>query len=270
AVTPEKRRQEERRSRWPWEPFPLDFEKLMRVRPGSSSEHLGLFARHDVIPVGIDAVILARAAVGVHRLVLGVHANALPLLGHPVIRGPPQGELLLLLLRQRLPLVVVRDPQVAADVEGLARLEALALFDLLDRDLDQIVARVFLLAHVHARDGAEDDVGGLAPLFGGAFGERLWGQAECREQSGVADPTTAHSYLREGSVAGLVILYPPAAYPQPSSPRWSRRIRARPAPLPSARWRRQLPAGFAALSWAALRSVRPGVSTVASPGTLPP
>jgi hypothetical protein len=31
-VTPEKRSQEERRSPWPWELFPLDFESLMNSR----------------------------------------------------------------------------------------------------------------------------------------------------------------------------------------------------------------------------------------------
>src|SRR5436190_6281220 len=33
AVTPEKRRQVERCSPWPWKIFSLDFENLMRVRP---------------------------------------------------------------------------------------------------------------------------------------------------------------------------------------------------------------------------------------------
>src|SRR5262249_13392395 len=134
--------------------------------------------------------------VGVHRVMLGMHPNALPLLGHPVIRGPPERKPLLFVLRQLLPLVVVRDPQVAPDVEGPARLEALALFDLLDGDLDQIVAGTFLLPGVSPSDRADNDVRGPATLFGSALGQRLCGQAEYGEQSGGGDPTTSHSYLR--------------------------------------------------------------------------
>src|SRR5262249_16743189 len=61
-----------------------------------------------------------------------------------------------------------------------------------------VVARVLLLPHVDPCDGAKYDVCGLATLFEAAFGECLAGEAECHEQSGGADPTTLHSYLRGG------------------------------------------------------------------------
>src|SRR5262245_13903529 len=73
---------------------------------------------------------------------------------------------------------VVRGPQVTADVEGAPGLEALALFDLLDGQFDEVVARGPLLANVDALDRANDDVGGLAARLHGSFSECLGDRAE--------------------------------------------------------------------------------------------